>query len=151
MVDLLLKILLSIFFGAFIGLEREYHKSKAGIGVRTNSFVCLFGTLATFFTITYNSPLFLFLGIALVGGLAISLFWFRMRTEKHPGLTTSVALILSFFIGAMVTLEFFREAIALSVIIFILLFTKRTLVGKIRHLTEEEILNAVEFAIIAFV
>ena len=121
MVDLLFKILLSIFLGAFIGLEREYHKSRSGIGVRTNSFICLFGTLATFFTIQYNSPLFLFLGIALAGVFSVSLFWFRMKTERHPGLTTSVALLLSFFIGAMVTVEFFREAIALSVIIFLLL------------------------------
>lgn len=143
-------IILSLLLGAFIGLEREYHKGK-GSGVRTTSFICLFGMLTTFFAFSYNSPLILIFGIAIAGALALSLFWYKARVQRHAGLTTSVTMILTYFIGAMVAAEFFREAIALAVIIFLLLFSKKKLTGRIRHLTDEEIFNAVEFAIIAFV
>lgn len=148
---LLDKILLSIFLGAFIGLEREHHKEKPGSGVRTSAFICLFGMLTTFFASLYSSPLILILGIAISGAFSLSLFWYKVGIQKHAGLTTSVAMILTYFIGAMIAVDFFREAIALAVIIFLLLFSKKRLVGKIEHLTEAEIFNAVEFAIIAFV
>lgn len=151
MVDLLGQILLSIFLGAFIGLEREYHKGKIGAGVRTTSFICLFGTLTTFYAFYYNAPLAVFLGLSIVSAFALMLFWYRSRVQRHAGLTTSAALILTYFIGSLVSLELFREAIALAVIIFLLLFSKKRLVGKIRHLTDQEIFNAIEFAIIAFV
>ena len=148
---LLDKILLSIVLGAFIGLEREYHKGRPGSGVRTAAFICLFGMLSTFFALTYGSPLILAMGIGIASALAVSLFWYKTRTQTHTGLTTSITIILTYFIGSMVALEFYREAIATSVIIFLLLFSKNRLVGNIRHLSEKEILNAVEFAILAFV
>src|SRR3989344_6051989 len=148
---LLYKILLSIVLGAFIGLEREYHKGRPGSGVRTAAFICLFGMLSTFFALTYGSPLILAMGIGIASALAVSLFWYKTRTQAHTGLTTSITIILTYFIGSMVALEFYREAIATSVIIFLLLFSKNRLVGNIRHLSEKEILNAVEFAILAFV
>lgn len=151
MMDLLGKILLSIFLGAFIGTERERHKEKKGAGVRTESFVCLFGALTAFVALQYEMPAAIFAGLFITGAFAVALYWHKAKSRKQAGMTTSVAIMLTYFIGVLVSMEFFREAIALSVIIFLLLFSKERMAGKIRQLTEKEILNAVEFAIIAFV
>jgi uncharacterized membrane protein (DUF4010 family) len=119
--------------------------------VRTTAFICLFGTLTTFLAISYSFPLIVFLGIMVVSAFSLALYVYRAKKEKQAGLTTSTAMLLTYFIGSMTAMDLYREAIALSVFIFLLLFSKKRLVGRIRHLTEDEIFNAVEFAIIAFV
>jgi len=144
------QIILSICLGALIGAEREYHKGKFGIGIRTTTFISLLGTLATYFSSIYGIFVML-ITLSFVGGFAISIFWYRAKKYEHVGLTTSIATLLTFFIGSMVGLNLYKEAIAVAIIVFMLLFMKRTLVKRIKHLTDEEIINAIEFAIIAFV
>ncbi|HLD48942.1 MAG TPA: DUF4010 domain-containing protein [archaeon] len=150
--ELLLQIGLSVILGSLIGIEREYHKGKIGIGVRTTALIALTGTLFTYFAVEYSMPFIEAIGAIIAGGFALFIFWYRVKEQKHHiGLTTSAAIVLTYFIGAMIALGLVKEAIAISVIIFALLFSKQQLVKKIKSLTEKEIISAIEFLIIAFI
>ena len=160
------QIVVGLFLGILIGVEREYHKKDIGLGVRTSAFISLLGTLSTYFGITYNIFYIVIVSLIAVFSYSIFLFWYRVNEEfikkkrinrrhsihqTHVGLTTSVTTVLIFFIGAMCGLQLYKEAVIVAITVFILLFMKRKLVYQIKHLTEEEILNAIEFAILAFV
>jgi uncharacterized membrane protein (DUF4010 family) len=145
------KLILALMLGALIGAEREYHKKKAGIGIRTMAFISLFGTFVAYFSIIYSMVAMFVLGLVFVSGFGLSMFWYRVKKYKYSGLTTSVTVLLTYFIGAMIAFELFEEAIAAAVIIFFLLFTKKHLVSRLKSFSEAEIINAIEFAIIAFV
>lgn len=145
------KLVLALLLGTLIGAEREYHKKGAGIGIRTTAFFCLFGAMISYFSIFFDSPIMFVLGLIFASGFGISMFWYRAKKYNHIGLTTSVVILLTYFIGAMIAFDLFQEAITSAVMIFVLLFTKKHLVDKIKHLNEGEVFNAIEFAIIAFV
>ena len=150
--ELIVQLGLSALLGILIGIEREYHKGKIGIGVRTTALVALLGTLSAYFSILYKTPMFVAIGSIIAGAFAVQIFWYRVKEQRHHiGLTTSAALILTYFIGSMVATGMAKEAIALSIIIFALLFSKERLVKKIKALNEKEIISAIEFAIIAFI
>src|SRR3989338_5044886 len=123
--ELLLQIGLSVILGSLIGIEREYHKGKIGIGVRTTALVALLGTLSAYFSILYKTPMFVAIGSIIAGAFAVQIFWYRVKEQRHHiGLTTSAALILTYFIGAMIPVGMIKESIAVSIILFILLFSK---------------------------
>jgi len=149
---LIWEIVLSIILGAFIGTEREYHKGKVGIGIRTTAFVSLIGMLSTYFSMMFGVPYIMLLGLIAVAAYSVSIFWYRVKEQMHHvGLTTSATIIVAFFIGAMVAFSLFAEASVLSIAVFILLFSKRGIRKRIKHLTNDEIISALQFAIIAFV
>jgi len=160
------EIVVGLFLGILIGVEREYHKKDIGVGIRTNAFISLLGVISTYFAITYDIFYIVVVSLIAVCAYSVFLFWYRVKEEfrkkkrinrrhsihqTHVGLTTSVTTVLVFFVGAMSGLQLYKEAVIVAITIFILLFMKRKLVYQIKHLTEEEILNAIEFAILAFV
>jgi uncharacterized membrane protein (DUF4010 family) len=149
---LLAKILLALLLGAFIGTEREYHKKGVGLGLRTTTLISLIGMLSTYFSGLLGTPLIMFFSLLAICAFALSIFWYRVKeNEHHIGLTSSATVILTFFVGAMVTMELYIESIALSIAVFILLFSKKFFIYEIKHLSREEILSAIQFAILAFV
>jgi uncharacterized membrane protein (DUF4010 family) len=149
---LLAKILMALLLGAFIGTEREYHKKGIGLGLRTTTFVSLIGMLSTYFSAVLGTPIIMFFSLLAVCAFAMSIFWYRVKEkEHHIGLTTSVTIILTFFIGAMVTMDLYIESIVLSIAVFVLLFSKKFFIYEIKHLTRDEILSAIQFGILAFV
>ncbi len=85
--------------GLLIGVERERRKgegpTRAAAGVRTFVLVALGGAMAALL----DSPPLLAVGAAMVGGLAIASY-LRSR-EDDPGLTTEIALVVTYLLGAL--------------------------------------------------
>lgn len=94
-------VALLVAFGAglLIGVERERRKgegpNRAAAGVRTFVLAALGGAMAALL----DSPLLLAVGAAGVGGLAIASY-LRSRADD-PGLTTEIALIVTYLLGAL--------------------------------------------------
>lgn len=142
-------LLISAAVGGLVGIEREM-KVKVVAGVRTFSLTSILGALSILLSEAgYGAiPIVAFAGVILIALL--------MGVVKHfklgdIGVTTLVAYMITFILGAMVGEGFYLEAIAGSLAVTGLL-TSKVYSRKISEtLTHKEIINALEFGIIAFV
>ena len=119
----IMKILLSVTLGFFIGLEREY--SHRYIGIRTVSLVTLACTLFCLVQLPGADPSRIIgqivTGMGFLGGGVI----FK-EGASIKGLTTAATLWCAAAIGSMVGLWYWREALlgTICVIVINLLFKK---------------------------
>jgi uncharacterized membrane protein (DUF4010 family) len=142
-------LLISAAVGGLVGIEREM-KVKVVAGVRTFSLTSMLGALSIILSEAgYGSvTIVAFVGVVLVAIL--------MGVVKHfnlgdVGVTTLVAYMITFILGAMVGLGFFLEAVAGSLAVTGLLASKVYSRKISETLTHREIINALQFGIIAFV
>ncbi len=149
--ELILQLILAMILGGFIGLEREYHKHLHGIGIRTMALITIFGTLTSYYSFHFSNVYILISALITISIFSIYLFWFRTNNDSHAGLTSSITALIAFFLGIMINTNLEKEAVVLSIVVFAMLFTKKDIKQKIKQLTNKEIINAVEFAILAFV
>ena len=133
---------LVVAFGAglLIGVERERRKgegpSREAAGVRTFTIVALLGATAALL----GSPVLVAVGAAAVGLLALAAY---LRSSEHdPGLTTEVALVITYLVGALaVTAP--QLAAGLGVLVALLLAARGPLHDLVRNrLTDREVLDA---------
>ncbi len=131
-----LSLAVALGCGLLIGIEREQHKAdhegRQAAGVRTLALVALSGAVASLL-----GPM----AIAVTGGfialVAVVGYW---RTRDHePGLTTEVAIVLTFLIG-MVAVQSRALAAGVAVVVTIILQSKGVL-HRFSHkvLTEQEL------------
>jgi len=141
------KLVLATALGMFLGLEREWSQKSAGI--RT---FALIGLAAAVFSLLGDQ------GLLLVGGLLIvaSAVLLAVRSFVEPdvdglSLTTSVSMLVTYGVGALVAQGLFIEAVTVAVLSSLLLVLKRELHQFAWGLSREEVRSAVEFTILAFV
>jgi len=146
----ILGILLSVGIGMIIGLEREYDKIKdqGFAGIRTFPTVAILG-----FTLENLTDEFT-VWLLIVGLGAFILFLtfnhvYQKQEEYDKGLTTNLALIATFILGAMVSAEYYRDAVATSVIIVTLLSLKTKFHMVISNITSEELFAFIRFSILS--
>ena len=148
------KLLLSIVFGATIGLEREGSKQGEGAigGMRTYSLIALLGALAgVFFTNSYSS-----LALLVVGGfliLLISYYVVGSSTNHDFGITSELSVITTFLIGLLLVLEIIplQITIAVFVILMFILSLKSTTEQIVAGISRRELQSFISYAIIALV
>lgn len=122
--DFLTIIAAALGCGLLIGLERERSKQRENhhsfAGLRSFAICALLGAVCFIF-----GPYFAITGAIAVAGIAI----FSLKNQaEDPGVTTEIAFILTYFIGAM-CLWNIAFAAGLSVILTILLMTKHSMHG----------------------
>ena len=154
-VQMFINFFVALALGTLIGLEREYaryrRKGHDYAGIRTFPLISLFGALSAYFAEIY-SPLILFAGILLLGGLiVISYFLVNKETRKYHGATSEVAGFLTFFIGIITYLGELKLAVALAVIITAILYARSILHHFAEKIKKNELADTLKFAVIAFV
>jgi putative Mg2+ transporter-C (MgtC) family protein len=132
MIEIFLKLILAVFLGGLIGLEREYRRKEAGL--RTYSLVCLGAALFTIisyesfknlnnqFNIDFDPTRIIGQIVLGIGFLGAGVIIFR---DSHlEGLTTAAGLWVTAAIGATIGLGFYLLAVfsAFLVIIILALF-----------------------------
>ena len=90
----LMRLMLALAVGLFVGLEREWRGKEAGL--RTFGFASLLGGLGGLL-----GPQFAVLAIALLGVLICFLNWQSLRANQGAELTTSAALLVMGFTGVL--------------------------------------------------
>jgi uncharacterized membrane protein (DUF4010 family) len=157
-----LKLLLAIFLGAVIGLEREspHEKSisQAEIdigrlgGVRTFSLISLLGAVAGLLALAGNFPLFLTITIAFFTLIGIS-YVISSLLVKSAGLTTELSALFVFLIGFFITTEIFpaQLVVALAVVLALILSLKEKTKTFVLGIRRAEIDAFISFAIVALV
>ncbi|MEM5565072.1 MgtC/SapB family protein [Psychroserpens sp. AS72] len=147
----ILGVLISMGIGLIIGLEREYDKLKEekGIaGIRTFPIVTILGFSLGNLTELFSPWLLIVSLAAFIMFLAANQFSQKQEEYGH-GLTTNLALIATFILGVMVSVEYYRDAVATAVIIVTLLSLKTRFRSVISNITSEELFAFIKFSIVA--
>jgi len=149
---LILNFLISLAVGALIGIERERKYPKQGefAGIRTFILIALFGTISAYLSDFYSNFLIVgFFGVILLVGMS---YFVSTRGNGDIGITTEVAALLTFGLGALCyTTDGIKIAPIFAIIITTLLAVKPYLHKFARTISEEEMLDTLKFLIIAFV
>lgn len=139
------RLLLALAVGAFIGLEREQRGHPAGL--RTFALTAVLGCIGGLEGHPY--------GLASLGLVALLVTFLNLqalREQEHgKELTTSVALILTGFLGLLCGQGHTLTPVAIAVVTTALLAWKGTLKDFSSALTEEELRSAILLAMLAFV
>jgi uncharacterized membrane protein (DUF4010 family) len=143
------RVVLAIFIGALLGLEREYSKKQEIVGLRTFSLVSLLGAVTVFLSDKFLNDYTL----TLIGFLFICIFSFFLyavyaKKKTRIGFTTNISLIITYVLGVMTGIGLFVEAIFLAVVVAVILYSRRTLHHIVKHLTEKELEDLLAFLIL---
>jgi uncharacterized membrane protein (DUF4010 family) len=135
--------------GLLVGVERERRKGegpeRSAAGVRTFAITALLAVLAALSEST------LLLGFSAFGVIALTVVSYLRSRSDDPGLTTEVALIATFVIGALAASRPMIAAAA-GVLLALLLYARESLGGFAREkLSEQELLDALLLAAAALV
>ena len=154
--EFLQRIVLAIGIGAMIGLEREYSAKQQTTGTRSFALVAFIGCLSVIFSqsvvfkLPYEFTYLPYLGFILVSIYSFLVFYFVAEKKERITITTTLALPLTFLFGMLVGFGFFAEAIIAAVLATILLYSRRYSHVFVENLTETELADALQFAIVLF-
>jgi uncharacterized membrane protein (DUF4010 family) len=146
----LISLIVSAGIGLIIGLEREFntHDDPAHVGgIRTFVLVAILGNVADWISIHTTSAI---LVAALAGFFLLVIVAYYVQTQKGKiGLTTEVALLLTFLLGVANSKGLTQESLAIVVLMTTVLSLKEQLHGFIKQITEEELFAFIKFIVLA--
>ena len=145
----------ALLIGALLGLEREFLQQKEAApdfaGIRTFSLIALLGSVAAFLVADFGMlPIALSLG-GIILLTTMSYLGALIRSGKETGITTEVAVLLTFLFGVLVMGDQGKVAIALAVLTSLMLALKGRLHGVIRRMSTEDMRVTMQFALVAAV
>jgi uncharacterized membrane protein (DUF4010 family) len=147
----------AILLGALIGIEREKRKvdeeDAGGIaGLRTFTLIALFGAGIAWLSQQATSPWILAAGLVVVGAFVVAGYFVAARSDpESTGLTTEVAAVIVFVLGAMVMFGFAELAIGLGVFTAAVLAYKRPLHGFVDKLGWDDVYAGLRLLIATFI
>ena len=134
-----------------IGFEREEHRpsNPAGFfgGIRTFPMIGLAGFLLVE---VFDSPVPFAVGLLVLGILLAVTHWGSVQANEL-GLTTEVAALLTFGLGAAAAHEMYRLALAVGIVAVILLHEKRGLEGLAVRIPPKELRTLLRFLLLTAV
>ena len=158
------RIIIGFLVGAIIGLERqlsvikkvseesgkeENDEKEIKPGVRTFGLTSLYGTITLIFVQQYNLPEFLY--FSMISIIVIVAIYTALKYYVGDfGITTPIALTLSYILGVLVGVGEISLSITLSVLITFILASKNYVKGLLEAIEFKEIRSALEIGILFF-
>jgi uncharacterized membrane protein (DUF4010 family) len=147
------KIVLVLFLSFLMGLEREQHKADSDHyafgGVRTFPLIGLIGYIMAFLSGDQLMPLTL--GFAVVGGFLMISFWHKLSVSVNAGVTSEIAGLATYLIGALVDHDQIWIATTLCVAGILLLELKSALESITKRVGPGEVFTFSKFLLLAAV
>ena len=151
------KLAAALGIGFIIGMQRENsysrNNSRHPAGLCSFSIVSLCGALSCFLGELMGSIVPFVTGLIVVGLLLVAshvAYGLSNRENGGPaGVTTSAALIMIYFLGALCWFNRLLEACILMIVLLWLLAVKRQLHEFAKKLSSEDIMATVKFAVIS--
>jgi len=153
----LISMFLSLLLGAFIGVQREIRQQKQEVkdlaGFRTFTLISLLGFLTGYISFELfkdsNFLIMVLFGILLL--LVLSYYIVSKNKRNGVGIMTQILVLFSFFIGLLISQDYFYISVVLTVVISSILFLGQELHYFAKKLTKQEIFASLKFAIISAV
>ena len=153
--ELLLELIVPLAIGLLIGTERGWshrHQSddKLIAGIRTFGLSGLLGGIATMLAGIFQ----FFTWVVIFGGfvlLVVAAYIGDLKDNPDRGLTTEIALLLTFLLGSLSVLGHMGLASGLAAVIALLLSLKEVLHAGLRKLTGDELSGALKLLFISLV
>jgi uncharacterized membrane protein (DUF4010 family) len=148
---------IAILLGALVGIEREKHKAEEKeaehtAGLRTFALLALLGAAAAFLSKSLSSPWILAATLLIVGAyLVVGYFLTARASQDGKGLTTEVAALVVFLLGATVMFGYEELAIGLGVVTAALLAYKQPLHGFVERLGWDDVFAGLRLLIATFI
>jgi len=148
------RVVVALAVGLLLGLERGWHQrdlpeGQRAAGLRTFSLVGLTGGLAA--ALEPHAGLSL-LVVALILLSLLALFLVREGyREGHRGMTTEVALVVTFLLGATAGFGELALAGSVAVLVALLLGHKQSLHGFVARLRQDELLAVLKLLLLSLV
>jgi uncharacterized membrane protein (DUF4010 family) len=147
----------AILVGALVGIEREKRKAEEGetdaiAGLRTFTLLALFGAAAGFLARSTSTPWVPAAGLLIVGAFVVVGYYVTARAGPGgKGLTTEVAALVVFLLGAMIMLGYRELAIGLGVVTAAVLAYKQPLHGFVDRLGWDDVFAGLRLLIATFI
>lgn len=141
---------IALGLGLLVGLQRERAASRLA-GLRTFPLVTILGAISgllaqSFGAWTIGSAWVALAAVIVIGNIA------KLRAgEIDPGVTTEVAILLMFGVGAYLVVGYREAAIAVGGVIAVLLQFKGQLHGIAKKLSDDDLKAVMQFALISLV
>lgn len=147
-------IVVAIFLGALIGLQREYKQQhihlKRFAGFRTFILITFFGAILGYLGKSFDS-LLVIIGFVAVIALSLISYVLTYMREKSTSSTTEVAAIMSYILGVMCTVGYVQLAVIFGILIVAFLAFKERFHNFAKSMEKNELMAVVKFALIALV
>lgn len=152
---LLYRLAVSLSVGLIVGFERGWksrleHGGRRAAGVRTFSLAGLLGGVLAALGGTDNFAA-LAVGLLVVGGFVIVAYLTTARDAQDFGMTTELALVATFALGALAVLGAPFEAIASAIVMALVLGLKAEMHNVILGLERQELMATLQLLLIAAV
>ncbi len=147
----------AILLGALVGIEREKRKVEEGetsgtAGLRTFTLLALLGAAAAWLSRSTSSPWLLAVALFIVGAFVVAAYFVAARANpESTGLTTEVAAVVVFLLGAMVMFGHQELAIGLGVVTAAVLAYKQPLHGFVSKLGWDDVYAGLRLLIATFI
>ena len=148
---------IAILLGALVGIEREKHKTEKTetiqtAGLRTFILLALLGAVAGWLSRELATPWILAAALLIIGAyVGVGYLVTTRETPQAAGLTTEIAALTVFVLGAMVMLGFSEIAIALGVLTAATLAYKDPLHEFVGKLGWEDVFAGLRLLIATFI
>ncbi len=145
----LLKLVLALAIGGVIGIEREHSIRQSPLGVRSFALLAVLGFLVA----ELSAADLGFLALGLFGAFALAALYYYFKTKElhQVGVTTAVLIPFAFLLGALVGAGQIVEAGATALLVTFLVVEKRRVHALVGKLSTQELVDALAFAILAFI
>ena len=141
---------IALGLGLLVGLQRERVATRVA-GVRTFPLVTILGTVCAMLAQSFGGFIVAVGLIALAGMIVIGNIARFSGGDVDPGLTTEIALLLMFALGAYLVVGHKGAAVAIGGGVAVLLQFKGELHGIVARLGEKDLIAIMQFALISLV
>jgi uncharacterized membrane protein (DUF4010 family) len=147
----------AILLGALVGIEREKRKEEEEdtghiAGLRTFILLALLGAAAGWLSRTLSTPWILAAALLIVGAVVVAGYFVTARSSRDgKGLTTEIAAVIVFLLGAMIMLGYSALAIGLGVLTAAVLAYKQPLHGFVEKLGWDDVYAGLRLLIATFI
>lgn len=145
----------AVGLGALIGVQREFEIQQFGkadiAGLRTFVLISILGALAGYLSFVFlESYTLIFVGLIILAALTVAGYVITAIKNKEEivGITTEVAVFLTFILGMMCVIGYRLEAVIITIIIVIFLALKKPMHEFVRHIKVSEVYATLKFAVI---
>lgn len=141
---------MSLGLGLLVGLQREHAESQVA-GIRTFALVTLWGTLMAMLGQSYGGWL------VAAGALSVTLLLFVANLAKmrrgvaEPGLTTEIAALVMYGVGAYLVLGEAAVAVLAGGIVAVLLQFKQPMHAFVDRMSADDLRSIMQFVLLAMV